>query len=87
MIPNMGVLHHQQPATEVGMNGVRQIMNVIPVLRSYKTVGNLSPEAVKYIREVALSSGQNETEVMYCFSTHQMAMQKTKNCARPAYQG
>ncbi|KAG0029636.1 hypothetical protein BGZ81_003563 [Podila clonocystis] len=51
VFPNMRVLHLQQTATEVDVNAARQIMDALPMLQSYKTVGNLSAEAVEYIKE------------------------------------
>lgn len=51
VFPNMRVLHLQQTAAEVDVKAARQIMDALPMLQSYKTVGNLSPEAVDYIKE------------------------------------
>lgn len=51
VFPNMRVLHLQQTATEVDVNAARQIMDAVPMLQSYKTVGSLSAEAMIYIRE------------------------------------
>ncbi|KAF9301642.1 hypothetical protein BGZ74_006469 [Mortierella antarctica] len=49
VFPNMKVLHLQQTAAEVDVNAARQIMDALPMLQSYKSVGNLSAEAVEYI--------------------------------------
>ncbi|KAG0090506.1 hypothetical protein BGZ93_009295 [Podila epicladia] len=50
VFPNMKVLHLQQTATELDVNAARQIMDALPRLQSYKSVGNLSAEAMEYIK-------------------------------------